>query len=46
MDDPWLMQTLGAHQHTLHFASFKMINSSKNVNQNTLKIPYFFEKNL
>jgi len=27
-----------------HFTVFKMMNSSKNVNQNTLKIPYLFEK--
>jgi len=25
-----------------YFAVFKMMHSSKNVNQNTLKIPYFF----
>jgi len=42
MDDQWLMQTLGAHQQD--FAVFKMIISSKNVNQNMLKIPYCFEK--
>jgi len=27
-----------------YFPVFKMIISSKNVNQNMLKIPYFFEK--
>jgi len=44
MDDPWLMQNFW-HTNTLctlHY--FKTMNSSKNVNQNTLKIPYFFEK--
>jgi len=29
-----------------YFAVFKMMISSKNVNENMLKIPYFFEKNL
>jgi len=27
-----------------YFAAFKMMNSSKNLNQNMLKIPYFFEE--
>jgi len=29
-----------------YFAVFKMMISSKNVNQNMLKIPYFYKKNL
>jgi len=44
MNDPWLMQTLRAHLHILYFAVFKMMISRKNVNQNMLKISYFFEK--
>jgi len=44
VNDPWLLQTLGAHQHIAHFAVFKMMILSKNVNQNMLKIPYFLKK--
>jgi len=29
-----------------YFAVFKMMNLSKNANQNMLKIPYFFKKHL